>query len=468
MNVKRWQKKAAASLIALGCVTLFAQPNLAEGAKKKNKKQPDPAPIILEGDEIHYNDRTGEMWVRGHVIAKQRLEQVETELLRGNSKSQDIWVDDRLTFTETGIARLEGEHLAYNYGRREGELHKVHGKVGKEFVTGSRVEFLPDHYVIYDATMTRCAAVVHDKDYKTTAKWVEIWPEDKLIAHEAKFWIKDKIIYTMDKYRKSLRRDEQSEMPQMGYDDDDGFYLKQHLERPIYGDDVSFFADLGFYSNQAQQFKAYYGVIDREERYTARINMGDTADADGRWIKKEPEFRVDFNPVKIGRHMSYSTNAIYGKWTDDAKSSWHQEYNIYFSRNPVRLSKTLTWTNGFGFGLVRESYNNSTQNIFKLNSSLEKEWNEKMRTWVAYNYTRNNSGVFEYQKTDLTREFIAGAYYKADEKNRFSYALSYDLQNNRVYDRDVTWYHNMHCWQMGVTYRVNRQQVKVLVETAKW
>lgn len=425
-----------------------------KAATGKAAKPETKAPIVIEADEIYFSDLTGNMFAKGKVIITQEKSKLTGELVRGNAKKNDIWIDDRANFTEPGV-NLNGSQMYYNYGSSTGTIAgKTTGKIGRDFVVGEKVEFLPGEYIIYDGTMTGCPANV--PDYHVSATKVEIWPDDKLIAYNAKFWIKDKVIYSMAKYQKSLRKDAQSEFPSVGYDNQDGFYIMQHLEYPV-SDKVAVFADLNYYSEPG--FKPVFGSVYSQKDYSVKVVQGDFRDYDKRWIKKEPEFRVDYFTHRIGSSpVTYSAYALYGKWTDQEKSSWHQDYYLYFNHDAIKFNKKLHLYLGTGVEHIRDSYNNSASNVFRYDATLYEYWTPKLTTWVGYHYTKNNYTLFEYNSNALSRQLDLGFSYAIDHMNTISVLQTYDLTNNRVYDRDYTWYRNLHCWQAAITYREKRGQ----------
>lgn len=445
-------KKLLCCLVAAGMISFSP---LRGDAAESGKKPEAKAPIVIEADEIYFSDLTGNMFAKGQVVIVQDKSRLTGELIRGNTKQNEVWIDDKAKFTEPGVS-LTGSQIRYNYGNQSGTIAAPNGKIGRDFVVGERLDLLPGEYIIHNGTVTACPAKV--PDYHVSATKVEIWPDDKLIAYNVKFWIKDKVIYSMPKYQKSLRKDAASEFPSVGYTNQDGFFIVQHLEYPI-GDKVAVFTDLGYYSKRG--YRPVYGAINRERDYSLGVVHGYFRDTDNRWIKKEPEFRFDFYSHRLGSlPVSYRFYAIYGKWTDAAKTSWHQDYNLYFSGDPIRLDDTLKLYLGTGVQHVRESFNGSHQNVFSYDATLYKTWSPRFTSFVGYQYTKNNQTLFEYNKNDLARQLNLGFTYQIDRLNTVSFLQTYDVKNNRVYDQDVTWYRNLHCWEAIITYRIKRSELR--------
>ncbi len=445
-------------MAAIVCTALPGQ--AAAGDTDKAKKPAEKAPIVIEGDELYFNDSNGDLFARGNVVLTQDQTKVLGDSMRGNAKQNEIWIDDNATFTQPGT-RLVGTTTRYNYGTKTGTMQQASGKVDREIVAGEEIEFLPEKIVIHKGTETGCPAKV--PDYHMSADRIEIWPGDKLIAYNAKFWIRDKIIFSMPKYQASLRKDAESYMPRFGYSNQDGVSITEHLQYPL-SDHVSAYYDLAYYSIRG--FQPGFGVTDAEKNYTLGVVDGHFRDPNGYWIKKEPEFDLGLGHQVGNLPVDYTFTAVYGKWNGDGKISWHQDYNLNFSHRPIYLSKskTMYFTFGTGFERVHESnfdgqFHPETNNATRYWGSLGKNWGTKITAWTTYTYTQNFAvSAFQYNSVALGRELDTGIAYQIDPKNTVQFIQAYDLNLKRPYDQDYYWIHDIHCWTATIEYRAKRKQ----------
>lgn len=426
------------------------------------------APIVIEGDDLSFSDATGQVFAKGNVSVTQNGTKLATELLEGNTKQSTVWTDTPVDFTDPAQKlHLAGTGIHYNYKDKNGTMQKAAGQVDKDRVTGQNIDMLStDEIIIRNGTLTRCPAKV--PDYHVSAEKIELWPGEKLIAHNAKIWIKNVVIYSTPKYQTMLGANagEKREFPRLGYNTHDGLAIKQYLEYPL-SDKVAAYTDLNYYSDAG--FKPQYGVIDREKAFSFQVESGHFIDGDDNWIKKAPEFRFNLHSQRLGSlPASYTFSAVYGKWDDYHKSSWHQDYSFYVSRDPIKLSDSLTLNLGAGLEWVHESFDSSSQDMLRYDASLTKEWSPRLSTWVGYHYVKNNAGLFNYNSIDMERELDTGFYYKIDRLNGIVFNQRYDLQNNRVYDQDYTWKRNLHCFEADITYRAKRHEVRWDLNIAKW
>ena len=420
-----------------------------QAATKKKVIKPQQ-PIEIVADEMYFSDKTGELFAKGNVVITHDRNKIMAGIMRGNDKQMEVWVDGKAQLIDP-VTNVTGTKIRYNYGAQFGTMQDIKGKCGNDYITGENIHFEQGQYTAYQASSTSCPAK-GTPDYRITARKIVIWPGDKMIAYDAKVWIKNFVIYSTPRYSRSLREDD-TEYPSIGYDDPDGFWIKQRLNYAL-TNKITAHVDLTYYDRAG--FRPEFGFTDQEDDYTIRLIEGRFKDSDSRWIRKEPELRFEWKTKPVGKlPWKYYFTAAYGKWTDETKSSWHQDYILYFKRNPIYLDKekTWTWNNGFGGELIRDSYDASSQNIWRFNTSLSKSLTPWLRVWSGYNFTSNNDGVFSYNNTNVTNEWVNGFFVQLDKQTGFSYSNSYDTKLGRTYENYFTLYRDLHCWNTSLQYQ---------------
>lgn len=452
--------------VALSCMLGVAVcAETGEAAKKKKEEKPkESLPVIVEGDELYFQDSSGDLYAKGNALLEQGLEKVTSEFIHGNAKSETVFADEEATLWQPGT-RLVGQKIVYNYGDKTGQMENVHGTLNKEIVSGPRVEIYPDHYVIYNASTTRCNAKI--PDYRLTAAKVIIWPQKQMIAYDAKVWIKDKVVYATPRYRKSLDPDEQeSELPKVGYNSENGLYLEAYYQYPL---DEHFSIGANILTSTKKSWRMGEDLSYHGNGYNVILRQGDYQDEDNYWIKKKPEVELSFGKKRIqGTAWQYTPKAIIGMWEDSAKRSWHQDYMLYFTRDQLKLTPTLTLNIGGGYERIYESYNHSMQNILRQDMVLLKQWNKRIDTWVGFHNRQNQKRLFEYNTDDVPRELDLGFSYQFAKKYRFVYNESHDMINHCIHDRDISIVRDLHCLQLTLTYRAERKQWKAGVEVSRF
>ena len=446
----RMTKNTAGLLIALILFTSFAP---VEAAKKKKPKPPQPIEIVA--DQMYFSDKTGELFAKGNVVITQDKTRILAEIIRGNDKETQVWVDGSARFVEPQT-NLTGMKIRYNYGSQFGFMRDVQGKCGHDFISGEKVHFEEGKVTAYAATTTGCPAK-GTPDYRVTARKLVIWPGDRMIAYDAKIWIKNFVLYSTPRYSRSLKDDE-TEFPSFGYDSIDGYWIKQRLNYAI-SDRITAYTDLAYYTKAG--FKPDFGIVDQEDNYSIGLITGHFKDGDSRRVRKEPELQFNWYQKPIGKtNWNYYVTASYGKWRDEFKTSWHQDYVLYFPRNPIFLDKKKTWrwNNGFGFEMIRDSYNDSSQSITRFNTTLIKQITPWLAAWVGYNYTSNNASVFSYNSVNVANELVRGIHIRLNNKTAISFVNSYDMLRNRTYENYITLHQNLHCWNSRLEYRTVKKE----------
>lgn len=438
-----------------------------KGTKKNQKKSAaEKVPITVVADELYMNDANGAVIARGNVKITQATQLIVTDLANGNTKQQEFWVNDPAAFSDSfSDIHLNTEGLRYNYQSKEGSLSKVKGTVGAEHVTGEDAVTFNGEIVIQNGTMTRCPAKV--PDYHLSADKIEIWPNQKMIAYNAKFWVGSMLLYTTPVYKQSLVPGaEQTAYPSIGYTSSDGLHIKQRFS-DVLTDDLTAYVEANYYTHRG--FKPNGGLNWDQKNYSINVISGYYRDGNSNWVKKLPEYQFHYLSHRIGDlPITYTFDAIYGNWRENDRTSWHQDYEIYFTRDPIHWGSKTTLNLGTGAGLIRESFDNSTIHNFKYDATIWHTHSAKFSTFIGYHYTRTQNSLFSFERADMGRELDTGFVYHIDKKNSFQFSQSYDMVNKRLFDQDYTWYHDLHCWQMELTYRARRNQWKWDIAITRW
>ena len=108
-------------------------------AMQKHLRHPvaadQPSPVAFEGDDLTYDERTGDFTAKGHVdIVQLEARRFQGDYVAGNTVRGDVSVPDRahvLQLTEgTSRVTLDGYHINYNYQKHTGTMERADGKVG--------------------------------------------------------------------------------------------------------------------------------------------------------------------------------------------------------------------------------------------------------------------------------------------------------------------------------------------------
>ena len=432
----------------------------------ENLRHPvDPAkaaPMAFEGDDLTYNEETGEFIAKGKVHAIQmdghQFDSPEGPL-QGNLKTNDIEIPGKSHMLQMtpGQSRviLDGLNTVYNYRTQLGTMEAASGKVDHYYVTGKRFEFYPDKIVVYDGTATKCGA--KKPDYHESARKMTIYPEDKIVMEHVGIWLKDVCIYTKKSYVVDLQKEERNlELPRVGYSRDDGVWISQDFSYPL-AKNVTAGAHLYANTKSGLRSNGQLGWYNRFSRYELRY--GDYEDGNDKWIKKQPSFVYKYARPLGKTHLNYSLDLEFGRWYNKATdvSSNHSYYGLTINRDPIFLGGGWYVSPRVTYSITKESYDSSRVNGFSWGLSTVKEFDSRWAMYVTYSYNKNNTknSLFSYDLEDFARKFTTGFSYRASDKDRFVVGVAYDLDDGSFNFNKMNyfWFHDLHCSQLIVQYK---------------
>ena len=455
------------------------QVQLMEDAKEmtRNLRKPidpsQPTPMALEGDDMFYDQTTGDVYARGDVrVTSVDARRFESEEARGNLKKEEVQVDGKAHMLQMtpGQMRttLDGYRVVYNYGKKTGKMEEARGKVDQYYIYGRRIEFYPEKIIIYDGWQTKCGAKT--PDYRLSGDVIEIYPEHEILIYQAKYWLKNKVVYSRDYYRIDISPGAKNEQtfPRVGYSNSDGVWVKQRLDFGL-ANRVTAFADIKYYTKH--QFRNVYGVEWGNAGSYAAVEYGYYEDGDDNWVEKQPTFIYRYNH-RLGKlPFNYSLNFESGRWSNKGIDSTHTYYGISLSPHTIKLgSPSLRLNATVGYGVTHESYDHSNVKGFSYNARLVKDFGDRVAAYVGYYYSVSNksNSLFAYDTDDYARHLDYGISVAVTPRDRFVFGQRLDLQTNTVRDIDYYWFHDLHCAQIVLRYRAKRNSWRVSWAFTPW
>ena len=430
-----------------------------------------PVPTAFEGEELTYDQNTGEFTAVGKVhIIQLDNHQFDSEMIRGNTIDQEIEIPEKshmLQLTDNmPRVTLDGYHTFYNYGTKSGTMENASGKVDHQYVSGKRFEFYPDHVIIYDGTTTKCSAKV--PDYHLSAEKITIWPNDRMILDNVKYWVKDKIIYTRDRVVQNLGPDAKGpDYPRMGYNSKSGVWLAQDFNYNL-ARNVN--AKLHLFASSKQHVRPYADVTWENAHSTYILTYGYQEDNDNNWIKKEPSFIYRYGDRIGNLPLSYGLEYEIGRWSNNGITSTHSKYTLGLAHDMIVFDPSWYLFLGTSFSVTRESANDSTVRGWNVDTTLLKYFDDTWAAYLGYYYASSNkeNALFAYGLRSYDRKMETGLSYRMDDKNRFVVGFAFDLTSRRLRDIDYYWFHDIHCSQLVLRYRAKRREWQAHWEFIPW
>lgn len=419
----------------------------------ENKEQ--ALPIFLSGDHAVYDSVSGDFHASGNVKVQQGMQTVLTTQVEGNMKTGDIWLKEGGTLEE-GDSVTKAEWGYYNFNSKTGELKKMSGRDGKDLFYAPSAEITPEKMLLdQGGVVTRCESVKHPRCLEIRAKTFEIYPGEKMVAHDVQVFVRGKHVYSRDRWENNLaEKNKERIMPHIGFKSGDkGTYINVSYERP-FSDKDTFYADLNYYTQAG--YKPMFGVEHDERNYKITLQDG-WVEKDDDWVKKQRNIRFDYKPHHIVKELPLNYSAYYerGLWRneDTAVESWHTEYGAFLNHDRIHLFRNQTTIDlTIGKKWTRESETSTTSSTDVYYATLNQRLTPKWNTWVGYYREDFTTNLFTYNQPDMAKELRNGIQYKFDDNNAVAIINRYDLDTNKQYETIYRWMHRMCCWAFILEY----------------
>lgn len=437
---------------------------------KKKKASPDYSnmPVVIDGDHVEYENQTGDFVATGKVRVAQGPVNINTNYAFGNMKTGDIYLLQGGTVLQPGN-RTEGKWAHYNYNNKTGEMKEVRGRGFKDSYTAPHVFLLPDKMLADQGGMTtRCDAKKHVPCMHITAKTFEVYPKEKMVAHNVKGYIKGMHVYSRKLWINEMKETRPLPVhPSFGYDGKtNGFYTKLEYETALSPKDS---LSINWTQYSKAGFKPEYKLNHYEKNWTLKYFNGWEED-DDYWYHKENNFKFYYKPHHFlkGIPLTFSANYEYGLWSmwntkrkesvrkSGGYKSWHTEYAYYINHDPIKIlgpDTTLHLT--FGRKWVHESLSDEMRMSNVYYATLRQRIGRHMNAWAGHYRENATSNLYYIGNPDMAREFRAGIGYSPDKNNNFTVVNRYDQSSHKQYQTTYNWYHRFCCWAMQISYEKN-------------
>ena len=446
-------------------VTLAGQETVPEQKEREERGEKvaseSTLPITIYGDQVTYNSESGDFKATGNVRLYQGNQKLYTTEATGNSKTGDVYLltGGRIVNSSGGSTSVtNGKWGHYNFLDKTGTIKDISGTNGKDIYRANIGEVYPDRVELTDGgETTRCPAVKHPPCVDVKAEKVIIYPKDKIIAYNVKVYIKGVHVYSRDRWINRFGDDDQGQslIPHIGYTKDHGTEIRYNFNVPLSDKNVAT-AELKYYSKIGWR-PLYYDVQD-ERNFYVRIQDGHTEDSDNNWIRKKRDVLIGYKSHKFNDKwpLNYSAYYSHGLWKDNWKESWHTEYGVFLTHDPIYLTheaNPLSLNLGMGHKWVKESINDETKKTMLYSATLGKSFSGGWNTWLGYYYQKEHSSVFAYNDPDMAKELQWGIIKQLGPNDRLTWLLRYDEGKSQIYEYIYRWSHDFCCFRLELEYR---------------
>ena len=421
--------------------------------REKNKGK--VLPLNFTGDKAEYDSVSGDFHLSGNVIITQGMEKLVTTHAHGNMKTGDVWLENGGSVVESK-STLSGKWVHYNFNTKTGEIREVLGSGKKEWLDAPHAIISEDKMILDEGgVMTRCPSKEHPPCLSVEAKTFEIYPNDKIVAHDAKIFIRGKLIYSRDVWVNEMDASKTRIIPRVGYaGNDNGAYIKMDANWQ-FNDKTEANVELTKYSKAG--YKPTYSLEHDERNFVVTYENAWKEDDDD-WYKKQNNWRVFYKPHYFidGLPISYSGYFEYGLWKNEDKGwkSWHKEYALYLNHDPIYLfnSKNTVLNLRVGKRWVNESLTGKTSSTEIYNAVLGQKLGKKWNSWVGWYHEDKTTTLFDIGQPDMNEELRNGISWSPSNNDTFTVINRYDIGKGHQYETRYAWLHKFCCWALELSY----------------
>jgi LPS-assembly protein len=239
------------------------------------------APITVDADVITYDAARQIVFAQGNVRMTMGEFRVIADVGQYDLRTHVATVTGRVRVLDPRRGReLRGRSLTYNVRTEEGVMESVEGIVDPErrvYVRGARLEFTPGRLIGHDSLVTTCDP--RQLLLSTTARRVEIYPNQELIAQDASVHVGGRRLYSTSRLRISLRPDAEGlAFPGFGSNATDGFWVDGRVRVRAPQTRGNVHLKYGLHSG----LFAYLTLTREMPAYSATLRLGRTQSSDTR------------------------------------------------------------------------------------------------------------------------------------------------------------------------------------------
>lgn len=439
---------------------------------------PDPnkLPVKIQADEMYYGDISGDVWAQGKVDVYQGVKELHTARIEGNAKTQEYHTVGAYRYLENRgkTQDLRGTNLSYNTANGHLVTNNVNGWNDPYYIKGEEAVFNGTTGFIKHgwATTKNAMAFIHTPDYRVEGDDIEVYPGDKAIIHNARFYIKNTKILTLSSYTTSLRHSDGfsifSFMPRPIYSSHNGFGLRNNIVYPI-GAHGELYNTNYWYTKEG--FKPSYGYRQYMSWGGASVgysNEEGSLNNQTVWIKKRPEFRVWMNTRHFGSSpITYRTEANIGYWEEGRIKGSHNMIKGEISHDPIKVTSKGRLRFLGGYQRDYYGYNEYTRSMPYFGGNFSWRFNKQFNAWAGYlNQKNSNKSPYPFDRDNNTEKFYTGMSWKATRLDTFSVSFVQNMKTHEWTDVNYTYHRDLHSFDAWITYKSKQDEWDIMV-TAK-
>jgi len=184
-----------------------------------------PSPIVVDADELAFDDATQILEVTGHVSIIYLGNRVKADFVRVMVREQRLEARGHVTVVDTAGREIRGDTLTYDARRQTIELPSAEMIVNGVYIRSDHLRARPDRVVAGESFLTTCDP--KRPSFHVTASSIEVTPGEQAVVNGATLWVGNFGLLTVPTLVVSLRSAQETagSFPSMGYTNVDGAYV---------------------------------------------------------------------------------------------------------------------------------------------------------------------------------------------------------------------------------------------------
>lgn len=429
-------------------------------------------PVRIDADKLRYNGTSGAASADGHVEATQGNRDLRTPSLRGNVNTEVYETVGGFTYQEDqGASKdIKGDTFVFHAKTNESHGTNIFGYVDPYWVKAKEANFDGQVGLVKNGWVTTKHAIAFKgvPDYRLEGDSIDIYPNDKMVVHNARFYVKNAKILSMKQFTTSLKRDKDHQLsifsfiPRPYYNSSDGFGLRGKINYPISQKGELFF---NYIWTSKSGFKPSFGY--NQYMPWGRATLGysrESATLDARtvWIEKKPELSITTNAYYIGNTpITVRGGASAGYWKEDYIKGSHYNYYGEISHTPITLGGRSSIRSYIGYQRDFYGYNEHIRSMPYWGIHTSTKLGSRMNAWVGYrqhNIAPSQDSPYPFDTIDVRHNLYYGASVQLTRLDSISVSVQKDLQSHEVRYVDLTWHRDMHSFESDLTYRTKQKK----------
>lgn len=456
--------------------------------KRKGFELSAPAPLRLEADHIRYDGKKGEVTAKGDILIREALSQCRTEVLRGNTETEQYVFPEKVTWTTEGMV-LQGASAAYDGKAGTATIRDMEGQDnGLYYFRGKEAALYEKdrHIRLEEAYITTKSALAKVPDYGLEVDTIDIYPGAYYVAKGLRLKIKNTTVLSLPKQRGKLNRKHSMNiwrfLPRPAFDSDEGWGFVNSMEVPFFGArDVSVYTENYWYRKSG--YKPEIGIAYDPSWGSVTLSYANEKSLTDRdevvWIEKKPVFRVKGNPISLIKdRLALFISGEVGKqkeiYHDRVAEGLHENIHFRLQGKPVSLGKymSLHWNTGYMLDVYRHTdvEDREKQSVKRHNVyytlGLYGGYGP-VQGWVHYvdRYLSHES-PYAYDRYSEKSPLEWGVKWEFTPRDALSVAWVVDTTDGRLTHNYITYYRDFHSFFGWVKYDTvkDRTEIKILAK----